>query len=219
MIPATYTFKLDDERAASIHVLTHKGREVWIAQEIGAALGYEDPKYFTNKINSEWAERFRAEKDAFKVEGEELADLKRLVGDSPTSGSDPIIHPRTPSLLLLTESGVFLACALAKTEAGDRFRWWLADEVLPSIRRTGSYSAPQAKAQAPTQGELFQVHPLMPLVSPSSPSVAFRVLQAMRTEGVISQRHYHEQLAQLVSRITGLRVELVPPTPNLAHAH
>ncbi len=198
-----YTFKLDNNRTAPIHVLTHKGREVWIAQEVGAALGYEEARFFTSKINGEWADRFRAEKDTYKVEGEELVALRQFVcGDSPHANfaepelapaNEPaIISPMARSLLLLTESGVFLACALAKTEAGDRFRWWLADEVLPSIRRTGSYEAPNTKPRKELLG------------------VAIKALQILRSEGAITKRHHHEQLTRITSSITGLEVEMAP---------
>jgi prophage antirepressor-like protein len=212
----TYSFKLDDNRTAPIHVLEHKGREVWITQEIGAALDYEDPRKLAFNISGDWSGRFRDGVDFLKVEGEDLAALKRLATETVASGADPIIHPRTPSLLLLTESGVFLACALAKTEAGDRFRWWLADEVLPSIRRTGSYTMargpgrPRKDGQPSPQGDLFTQTALQPFTPTSAPHVAFKCLTLLRREGRISPNHHHEQLATLTGRITGLEVELLP---------
>ena len=174
-----------------IHVLRFKGREVWTAQEVAVGLGYSDPKHFTDKINGDWSEEFEEGVDFFKAEGEDLAALKRLVGESPTSGGDPVIHPRTPSLILLTESGVHLACTLARTERGKLFRRWLARKVLPVLRQLG------AMAPAP-QEQLAAVES----------DVALRSIQLMRKVRRISAEQMGVEVAALYERITGRAVAL-----------
>jgi prophage antirepressor-like protein len=194
----SYTFKLNEDRAASIHVLNHRGREVWITQEVGAALGYSDPGKLTDNINEPWSDDFIAERDFFKVEGEELAALKRLGTVSVPSSPDqePIIHPFARSLLLLTESGVNLACTLARTPAARLFRRWLADEVLPSIRRTGSYTATEAQKPhgAPVSLEARR------LVLGECKLMQRTLVELART-GALSPAQYAKGLAEIYARM------------------
>lgn len=58
-----------------------------------------------------------------------------------TTGSS--IPPKATSMYLLTESGVYIACLLAKTDRGRDFRRWLSRDVLPALRRDGRYALPQ----------------------------------------------------------------------------
>jgi len=212
MALGTYNFKPTNDTTHPIHVLTYKDKPVWIAQEIGAALGYSDPKKLPSNITGDWSERFREGVDFFRVEGQDLDALKRLSTVSVESRApEPIIHPRTPSLLLLTESGLIVALALAKTPLGDRFRWWLADEVIPSIRKTGSYHLPQTQ-----QADLFNNTALQPFKPTAAPHVAYKALRDLCHAGKISPEHHHEQLAVLVGRITGEPVRLLA-APMLTH--
>ena len=45
----------------------------------------------------------------------------------------------------LTESGVYKLIFKSRKEAAERFQDWVTDEVLPSIRKTGTYIAPSNK--------------------------------------------------------------------------
>lgn len=48
----------------------------------------------------------------------------------------------------LTESGVYKLVFKSHKPNAEAFTDWIADEVLPSIRKTGSYETPKAKAHA-----------------------------------------------------------------------
>lgn len=47
----------------------------------------------------------------------------------------------------INESGVYALIFGSKKESAKRFKRWVTAEVLPSIRKTGSYTAPKPKAQ------------------------------------------------------------------------
>lgn len=52
-----------------------------------------------------------------------------------------------PSRAIITESGVYRLVMRSNLPAAEQFQDWLAEEVIPSIRRTGSYTvAPPAPA-------------------------------------------------------------------------
>ena len=48
----------------------------------------------------------------------------------------------------LTESGVYKLVFKSRKPEAEKFTDWIADEVLPSIRKTGSYETPKSKASA-----------------------------------------------------------------------
>ncbi len=185
-----------DFKGTPIHVLRFKGREVWTAQEVAVGLGYADSKYFTDKINGDWSEEFEAGIDFFKAEGEDLNGLRSLfaVGDSPTANP---IHPMTRSLLLLTESGVNLACTLARTRRGRRFRRWLAREVLPALRR-GEAPACLDVEDPPEQ------------LGATEAMVALQSLKALRRLRRISAEDLGDELLALYERITRRPIATCP---------
>lgn len=50
---------------------------------------------------------------------------------------------RTQQAKFITESNVYRLVAHSKLPTAEKFKSWIFDEVLPSIRKTGSYSLPQ----------------------------------------------------------------------------
>ena len=156
----------------SIHVITHNGEPCFIAAEVAEALGYSDPKGFTRKITRDWSDEFQA-CDFFKVEDENLSEIRSAVSESHTALN---IHYNTRSLLLLTRSGVNLACVLARTEQGRAFRRWLVDEVLPALQQSGSYSL---------SGDSVPVE-----CNPRVAALQMRTLDKLKGEGLIDRFTY-----------------------------
>ena len=70
------------------------------------------------------------------------------------------------TLSTISEAGLFHALNSARVEAARPFKRWVNHEVLPSIRRTGSYSLPGA-APVPSAGDpaLVRAKGLMELVA------------------------------------------------------
>jgi prophage antirepressor-like protein len=53
-----------------------------------------------------------------------------------------VIRSRASEIIMLTESGFWKLVMQSQKSVGIKTRTWLAGEVLPSIRKTGSYTAP-----------------------------------------------------------------------------
>lgn len=119
-----------------VTTLTYNERECWLAGELGQAIGYgHGGTRFVSKITAEWSDELIDGTDYRKIEGAELADLKAVLGLTTDSVGS---HAR--SVIVLFESGVNLALMKTHKPAGVRLRRWLADEVLPQIRRGGAVS-------------------------------------------------------------------------------
>lgn len=56
----------------------------------------------------------------------------------------------------LTESGVYKLVFKSRKEEAERFTDWIADEVLPSIRKHGSYTAPNPKPKHQESKEVYK---------------------------------------------------------------
>lgn len=57
---------------------------------------------------------------------------------------------------LISESGVYSLIFSSKLESAKKFKRWVTAEVLPAIRKTGSYIAPQAPAPATLDAAVLQ---------------------------------------------------------------
>lgn len=119
-------------------VVMHKGEIHYIARELGAVLEYSsDGARLSRRITSEWSDEFSEGKHFTVLRGDDLADIKRL---GPDSGPSPV-DPRSPSLMLLTESGLDMVLIKTDKEIGKRLRAFVVDVVFPKLR-SGETIAP-----------------------------------------------------------------------------
>jgi prophage antirepressor-like protein len=87
----------------------------------------------------------KARKDAGLIQGEDYIVLEKksqsveLWSQLKDLG---LIPERSARITLVYESGFWKIAMNARTAMGDKLRQWLATEVLPSIRKTGSYTMP-----------------------------------------------------------------------------
>lgn len=98
-------------------------------------------------------------------------------------------------LLTVSESGLYALIFRSRKPAAVRFRLWVTNEVLPAIRKTGSYSNGEAAAAAPPPPELREF-----------PNWS---LEEMRTKGQTVDRYqrlYGTLAAQWVAPILGFPV-------------
>lgn len=77
--------------------------------------------------------------------------MDRLDEDEVKGGGGYIVPPSPGQSVptIISEPGVYRLVFTSRTEAAERFKRWLAHEVLPAIRRTGRYEAPTAPPAAP----------------------------------------------------------------------
>ena len=91
------------------------GEPWFVGKDVAAALGYENTR------------------DA----------LSRPVDDDDKN--TVVIHggiQGNPNMVIITESGVYALIFGSKLDSAKRFKHWVTHEVLPSIRKTGSYTLP-----------------------------------------------------------------------------
>ena len=105
--------------------------EPWfVASDVAKILGYRDAERMHRRLDPE-------DKGT------------RLVG---TPGGDQV-------MTVISEPGLYVAVIRSQVQEAKRFKRWVTHEVLPKIRKTGSYSAPKTLEQRSLEviGELTQV--------------------------------------------------------------
>lgn len=175
-----------------IHLIPFNGQPCFLASEVASALGYRKPKDFTAKIRGAWKGEF-LEGDYVAVSGSDLLEIKEAFevdGDSPSTSP---INRYTRHILLLTKSGVNLACIKAQTKHGVSFRRWLVDEVLPAIQETGSYTLPKVtKREAePVPRDLRQAE------------VCFRIIEGLHSKQIITSGEYGKEAIRALEAAKG----------------
>lgn len=126
----------------SLRVRALDGKPCVEARELAAVLQYQDPRDLTEMVTGRGSE-FVEGVDFTMLTNGRLAAWKRdwSVGDGSVD--------RAPALLILFEPGMYLAAVKARTKVGKRVRRWLASEVLPQLRATGTVTLPSTPRQAP----------------------------------------------------------------------
>ncbi|MBC7594554.1 MAG: phage antirepressor KilAC domain-containing protein [Kineosporiaceae bacterium] len=122
-----------DFNGAEVRTLVIDGEPWWVAADVARALGITNGRNMVARLDGD-------EKDV------------RVV--------DTLGGPQ--SLTIISESGLYSAIVRSDSIGATRFRMWVTREVLPEIRRTGSYTAPEtpeqllARALTVAQGVLDQ---------------------------------------------------------------
>jgi prophage antirepressor-like protein len=107
----------------SITVITDEHGEVWFsANEVCGALGYSNPR----------------DAIANHVDDEDVAKRDTLT----PGGRQQQNH--------VNESGLYALIFGSTKDEAKRFKRWVTHDVLPAIRKTGGYTAPEAQAEAPS---------------------------------------------------------------------
>lgn len=134
IVPRHMVSEFDGDRLVTVFL---NGKPCWVATNVGRLMGYsKNGSKLTESINNRWGEEFIEGKDFDILTGEELKDLKSLIQLTPDSRVS-----RAPHVMVLYESGIYLATIKSGKPAGRKLRRWLVDEVLPSIQKGGTYTA------------------------------------------------------------------------------
>lgn len=120
----------------------------FVGKDIAVALGYSNPQ---------------------KAVRDHIDDEDRTVNNSFTINGTPAV--------LINESGLYSLVLSSKLESAKRFKRWITAEVLPALRRTGSYSLniPQTLPEAlrAYADEVEQHNKTKALVEAQRPKVIF----------------------------------------------
>lgn len=102
----------NNEEFGNIRTVTIDGEPWFVGKDIATALGYRDTS------------------DAMKKHVSEEDKLTRRFADSG----------QTRKMYIINESGMYALIFGSKLESAQKFKRWVTKEVLPTLRRTGSYS-------------------------------------------------------------------------------
>ena len=118
--------------------------EPWfIAKEVATLLGYENTSRSVNDHVDELDQKMLSHSECKELFGNTI-DSKTIenIGDSRGTetvplGSSTYVNPR--GMKFINESGLYTLIARSNKPEARRFQRWVTSEVLPSIRKTGSY--------------------------------------------------------------------------------
>lgn len=108
-----------DFNGKKVSVVTDDSGAPWfVAMEVAGILGYSDAEAMTRRLDEDEKQNLR------------------IVGFGPRG------------VTVVSEAGLYASILASQKEEAKRFKRWVMHDVLPSIRQTGSYVAPSAKAQS-----------------------------------------------------------------------
>lgn len=110
-----------NEEFGQVRTVTINDEPWFVGKDVATALGYSNTKdALTSHVSEE---------DRRILLRSEIATLENFVsGDVPNRG-----------LTIINESGLYALIFGSKLETSKRFKHWVTSEVLPTIRKTGSY--------------------------------------------------------------------------------
>ena len=135
--------------------------QIWfIATDVARILGYRDAEKMTRSLEAD----------------EKGTHIVGTLGGAQT-------------LSTITEAGLYHATLVARVEAAKPFRRWVTHEVLPSIRKTGSYNT-------------------TPQVSPAAPDAQYLMRLIGMARGLIDPAHLEAKARIVLARAMGEHPEI-----------
>lgn len=107
----------NSEEFGDVRTVTINGDPWFVGKDVAAALGYTNPR------------------DAISTH---VFDEDKGVESIDTLGGKQ-------KMTVINESGLYALVFGSRLKSAQRFKHWVTSEVLPAIRKTGSYQAPQGK--------------------------------------------------------------------------
>ena len=136
----------------SVRTFLFRGRLVWIANEIGRALGYRaNGRGLVACIRTVWSTALLEGRDFVVIEGPELAEFHRLARRTGAI--------RGGKLMLFTESGLNIVLERTWKDAGDALYLMLTQEVIPAFKRTSGREQRSSQARVPQDTTSSQSDP------------------------------------------------------------
>lgn len=109
----------NSEEFGDIRTITIDGEPWFAGKDVAVSLGYRDTA------------------DALKKHVEDEDKLTRCFADSGQSRQ----------MYIINESGLYALIFGSKLESAKRFKHWVTSEVLPTLRKTGSYQKPMSPVE------------------------------------------------------------------------
>lgn len=135
----------------SILILNNETNEFepwFIAKEVATLLGYEKTKEAVNRHVDELDQKILSYNECKELFGQNIISDETLENADDFGG--PINKPSENSIKInnngmkfINESGLYTLIARSDKHEARKFQRWVTSEVLPSIRKTGSYNVQQ----------------------------------------------------------------------------
>ena len=124
---------INDFKGKRVYSFIWNGKPCWVAIQLAELLEYKEiSKVISNCIKVEDFEK-GLEYDVLR--GNKLKQFKNLV-----SQYDDSMLKQTPSLVIFYEDGLYGFLQYTQMPIGVEFRKWIRREVMPQIRKTGSFT-------------------------------------------------------------------------------
>lgn len=123
--------------------------EPWfIAKEVATLLGYEKTKEAVNRHVDELDQKILSYNECKELFGkssisDETIENTDDFGGPINGASENTIKINNNGMKFINESGLYTLIARSDKREARRFQRWVTSEVLPSIRKTGSYNVQQ----------------------------------------------------------------------------
>lgn len=103
----------------NVRTVLIKGEPWFVSADISKSLGYAKTDSMTRLVD---------EDDRKNISSSDLGEQ---------------VYKQAYTIGIINESGLYAAIFGSKQENAKKFKKWVTSEILPSIRKTGSYSAPK----------------------------------------------------------------------------
>ena len=141
----------ENKEFGKIRTVMIKGAPWFAGKDVAEALGYAKPSDVIGK----------------RIEDEDRGISKM---ETPSGRQDVVI---------INESGLYTLILGSKLESAKKFKKWVTNEVLPSIRKTGTYNAVPVNEQIPV-GEVASYLKVMDRVAVRQNMVPYKIAQAFK---------------------------------------
>lgn len=115
----------NNEEFGEIRTVVINGEPWLVGKDVAAALGYGEGKSLNNAVANH------------------VEECDRGVTEMMTPGGKQRI-------VIINESGLYSLIFGSKLDSAKSFKHWVTSEVLPTLRKTGSYEMPKQKAKKPS---------------------------------------------------------------------
>lgn len=154
-----------NDELGTIHTVTIENEPVFLAKDVAAILGYKKTNDMTKRLDDD----------------EKGATICRTLGGNQ-------------KLAVITESGLYHAIFMSRLDAAKNFRRWVTEEVLPQIRRTGSFGNAEMNEQ--TEKALKDFEQRFDLLE----AMLLRVVKAAKEPDIPNVTDARERVVKLVKQ-------------------
>ena len=137
-LPTVVPQIFEHEQFGKVRIVVIDGKLWFVAIDLCRVLGYRNGSRDVNRhVDPE------DKKIITRKQWQQMASQKESTETVPYFSNEEMSG--TQRLILVNESGMYALIFGSQLPAAKKFKRWVTNEVLPSIRETGSYSVPQQK--------------------------------------------------------------------------